>query len=638
MPGVTLEIKFGSPLHDRILKGVRERVQASRTKYSNIHAKWKEAEERTIAYLPEREIDASRRATREAGKPTYTTIQIPYSYAVLMASHTYWTTVFMSRAPVLQFTGRHGESQQQIQAVEAMIDYQVQVGQMLVPWYIWLLDAGKYGAGVVGQYWTEESSIVSSITEEEEKLLGVLPTGRMKRIKRTQKVPGYVGNKVYNVKPYYFFPDPRVPLYRFQEGEFCAVYVELGWNTMLRREDQGLYTNIQEARKHSTGGTREEGGSDQFVVPEASDYESDGSEGKEGLQAGRVVPAYECHIELVPDAWGLGTGKMPEKWVFTVTKDYKVVLGAQPLGAYHNKFQFQVLEFEPEGYALVNRGIPEILKPVQNTMDWLINSHFYNVRKVLNDQFIVDPSRVVMKDFNNPLPGKAIRLKPEAYGTDVRTAVTQLQVNDVTRANVGDLEMMFNIGQRVIGVSEQMLGAMQQGGRKTAAEIRTSSTFGISRLKTISEYFSAMGWAPMSQMLVQNSQQYYDMERKFRIVGDLALEAGQNFVTVDPEAIQGFFDFVPVDGTLPVDRFAQANLWQQLFGQMRNFPQVMQTYDMGRIFAWVAQLSGLKNINQFKVQVVPDALAAAQGQQGNTVPIRANAQEPGQIPNLGPTG
>ena len=335
---------------------------------------------------------------------------------------------------------------------------------------------------------------------------------------------------------------------------------------------------------------------------------------------------------------------MPEKWVFTVTTDWEVVLGAQPLGALHNKFPFSVMEMEPEGYALAGRGISDILEPVQNTMDWLINAHFYNVRKALNDQFVIDPSRIEMKDFQDPLPGGGIRLSPNAYGSDVKTAIQQLQVVDITRAHLSDINHMVEVGQRAIGVNDQILGALGTGGgRKTATEVRTSSTFGINRLKTIAEFGSAMGWTPMSQMMVQNTQQYYDLERKFRIVGDLAQEAGEQFMNVDAESIQGFYDFVPVDGTLPADRFAQANLWRELINQMRQFPELAQQYDVGRIFAWVAQLAGLKNINQFKIQFAPDDVLQRQAQAGNVVAGPGANPAPGgglggQVSGVGPTG
>jgi hypothetical protein len=344
---------------------------------------------------------------------------------------------------------------------------------------------------------------------------------------------------------------------------------------------------------------------------------------------------------LVPSEWGLGKTDFPEKWVFTVNANRTVLIGARPLGALHNKFPFDIMELEPEGYALFNRSFTEVLQPVQDTMDWLLNSHFYNVRKTINNQMIVDPSRVVMKDVLDPRAGGVFRLRPAAYGTPVDQAIKQLQVTDVTRGNLADMELMNQIGQRTTGVSDQIMGQVNAGGRKTATEVRTSTTFGINRLKTNAEYFSAMGWSPLAQKMVQNSQQYYDGEKKFKIVGDLITEAGQQFIEVNPENITGFYDFVPVDGTLPIDRFAQANLWRSMLGDMRNLPEVLMQYDIGRIFAWVAKLAGLKNIEQFRTQIVPDAQLAAQAQAGNIVPVpqpNATPTEPGQVANLGQTG
>jgi hypothetical protein len=218
-------------------------------------------------------------------------------------------------------------------------------------------------------------------------------------------------------------------------------------------------------------------------------------------------------IELIPKEWQLGGSDWPEKWVFTCTQDFATLIGAEPHGAFHAKFPYQVLPLEPEGYGLTTRGLPEILTPVQNTVDWLINSHFYNVRAVLNNRYVVDPSRVVMKDVLDPLPGGIIRLKPEAYGQPTRDVVSQLPTADITQGHMADLPAIIGIGERTVGVNDQVMGMLESGSnRKTATEVRTSTSFSINRLKTIAEFASASAFEPASQMLVQNSQQYYDME------------------------------------------------------------------------------------------------------------------------------
>lgn len=655
MPSLTIDIKQGSPLANRILHAVRDRVQASKTAYEKRHTEWRKQEDNALAYLHEREIDRQRRYKRElGGKPELTTIKIPYSYGVLMASHSYWATVFMGRSPVNQFSGRHGESAQQIQALEALIDYQANVGEMLVPWYLWLLDVGKFGLGVVSIDWVDEYSIVSRI-EEKPILFAGLEIGKGKKQKVNSRVPGYSGNRITNIRPYDFYPDPRVPARFFQKGEFCAFYVEMGWNTILKRADQGYYTQdaVDKLRKNmptgegvyagvDNSGVTDSGrvqGSDRVDLPSNVSFDIDKdlsnnfTHRKKSNWRNSLIKGYECCIELVPRDWGLGGNSYPEKWMFTTTLDYTTVLGAQPLGANHDRFPAAVLEYEPEGYALNSRSIGEVLEPINDTMDWLLNSHLYNVRKALNTQVVVDPSQVILADLENPLPGGAIRMSPAAYGRDPRAVLNQLPITDVTRGHLSDLSAIQSIGQRTVGVNEQLMGHAALTGRRSAAEVRTSTGFGVNRLKTVSEFFSAMGWAPMAQMLVQNSQQYYDAEKKFRIVGQLAQQAGQEFIDVTPEKILGFYDFVAVDGTQPIDRIAQAQLWNNLFAQLRNFPQVLQQYDMGKIFEWVAQLAGLKNISQFRIDLQPDALLAQQAQQGNVVPLGGRAAEqavPGQ--------
>jgi hypothetical protein len=134
---------------------------------------------------------------------------------------------------------------------------------------------------------------------------------------------------------------------------------------------------------------------------------------------------------------------------------------------------------------------------------------------------------------------------------------------------------------------------------------------------------SAMGFSPHSQKLVQNSQQFYDAELKLKIVGDLSLAAGPNFLNVTSEMIGGFFNFSPVDGTLPVDRTAQANLWKDIMSNLRMMPpQVTMGFDWTKIFSWVGSLAGLKNINQFKIQVMqPGQDMTNQVQAGNVIPM-----------------
>ena len=632
-PGV-FNIPFGKKHHAKIMSEFDKRWKAAKEAQDLRTVKWQESEDTFMMYIPEADLDNARKRNRQKGKPSYVNINIPYSYAMLLTSHTYYTSVFLARDPVLQVRGRHGEAQNAEMAMESLLDYQLNTGENTPPLYIWLLDVGKYGHGVLGQYWDKEEITTSQWKEVPETFLGVPIPGKFKKVMASSTSFGYVGNKLYNIRPHDFFTDPRYPVYRFQDGEFCIVYDKVGWHKLVEGHGQGKYYNLDYVKScGSVGSADQDRGSTRVQLP------LDGAQVNLYENAPSTVELYEFHWQIIPRDWGLGNGTKPEKWVFTIANK-KAIISAQPLGLLHGKFPFDVLQFEIDGYSLQSRGMMEILDPLNKTMEWLVNSHFYNVRASLNNQLVYDPSKIYAKDLESTEPGFMVRLKPAGYGGDIRQMVAQLPVQDVTRANLADTDIVGSMAQRIMGVNDNIMGMVNSGGRKTATEVRSSSTFGINRLKTNCEWFSATGFSPMSAKMISSTQQLMDIERQYRIVGDQAQWMGR-YIQITPDMIQGAFDFVPVDGTMPVDRFAQANLWQQMFGTMSKVPQIMQGYDVGRIFAFVAQLAGLKNINQFRINVVPDG-TMPQGvpvNAGGSLPAgRSNFNEPGQIPGMGSTG
>lgn len=415
--------------------------------------------------------------------------------------------------------------------------------------------------------------------------------------------------------------------------------INLLWTDLVMGEADGKYINVEEVRKRRLQKwirTQEQVGNQHYPENDAGGANMDMDMNDTGTLEGE-----EMVIMIQPSMWGLGKSKYPEKWVFTIIED-EIVIGCRPLGAYHGRFPYSILEYEMDGGLLFKRGVHEILKPMDDTLNWLVNTHFFNIRRVLNDNLVVDPSRIVMKDLMNNKPGKLIRLKRSAYGEDVRSAVHQLQVTDVTQQHLVDTRLINELAHKMVGVNDNIMGTVHPGGRKTATEIRSSSTFGINRLKTNSEYYSASGWTDNFDMMLSNTQQYYDQEKIFKIAGELGGELQNRPIT--PEDIAGFYDFVPVDGTMPIDRFAQANLWKELFIAISSLEGLANEFDLSKIFAYTAQLAGAKNINQFKVQVVPDEEISRGVERGNLRRINpgggtgGGSEEPGRLPNAGQVG
>ena len=241
-------LKYGSNKHTEILTALRNRIDKGAEAVNKKAGDYATDEDRYMAYMKLSDADKLREEKRTAGDPQFITLAVPYSFAMLMSWHTYITSVFLSRNPVLQFMGRHGETEQQIQAVEAIMDYQTLVGEHLVPYYIWILDAGKYGVGIIGNYWDVDYVQVSEIVEESVTMLGVPILGQKKKIKKTRRTLAYEGNKLFNVRPQDWFYDSRVSMMNFQQGEYCGRYCDIGWNTLIKRGELKQYYNVDALR------------------------------------------------------------------------------------------------------------------------------------------------------------------------------------------------------------------------------------------------------------------------------------------------------------------------------------------------------------------------------------------------------
>lgn len=620
---LSIELKYGTEAHSKILDAVKDRKTFSEKKMNQFHMQWNDADDSMRAYIHERDVDKKRKdKKRFEGEVDFVTLEVPYTYAIIMTAHTYYTSVILSRTPVWQFTGRHGETQDAVMAVEAVMDYQLKSGFQLPVLYNWLYDMSRYSLGIVGCYWEREEKIVCSYSMQQKTLLGV-PFGGQEKVKKEEILPGYIGNKLFNVRPYDFYPDPRVPLWRFQDGEFAIHETSEGYHSLIAsaHTNPGYYINLAELGN---------------VMRNRVDDRSQGSSrvelplqpGESGTAPGPgFLKITDAYIKLIPKVWGLGTSNRVEVWCFQIAEN-EVVISAKPLGLYHNKFPFALMEGNFGSEEFAKFGMLEIIKPLTDILTWLVNSHFYNVRRILNNQLVVDPSKVTMKDLTKP-GQRVIRLKPNAMGTDVRTAVHQLTQVDVTRSHMGDVAFIEQMIQRVSSVVDNVMGMVNQSGRKTATEVRNSTGWSTSRLKTPVEYNSSLGLDPLAQMMLSNTQQLMDMDRKYAVVGNTA-ESAQRFLNAGPEQIAGDYDFVAVDGTLPVDRLAQANFWKELLMSMAKAPNIAMAWDINGMLAQAMKLQGERNIDRFRIQVAPaNADLANEAKKGNVIPLGGQSGRPG---------
>ena len=98
-------------------------------------------------------------------------------------------------------------------------------------------------------------------------------------------------------------------------------------------------------------------------------------------------------------------------------------------------------------------------------------SHAENVRRTLNNQFVVDPSLIEIADLLQPQPGLLVRLRREAQGRpgSMEQAVKQLPILDVTKTHMQDMASAIDLMQRVSAAPENLQGVLAKG-EKTLGE------------------------------------------------------------------------------------------------------------------------------------------------------------------------
>jgi hypothetical protein len=235
-----------------------------------------------------------------------------------------------------------------------------------------------------------------------------------------------------------------------------------------------------------------------------------------------------------------------------------------------------------------------------------------------------------MTSFKDGRPGKLIKLKPSAVGRDVRTVIQQLQMYDATAQHVTDIEVLRRLGDTISAVNDNLRGVQQAGGRKTATEVRTATENGASRLVMQARLISSQAMVDQAEQMCINMQQLTTEPFFMKVVGP---EGMDKLMQIGPENLIGDFNFPVTDGTLPLDKIAILDVWKEIFQIVATNPMLQQQYDLSQIFDFVAELSGARNLDKFKMAPpmgmpgmppgMPGDPNAMQGQAeaGNVVPI-----------------
>jgi len=426
----------------------------------------------------------------------------------------------------------------------------------------------------------------------------------------------FAGNSVSSVDPYAFAPDPRVPLHQCNiRGDFMFTEESIS-GSILRDLEKGnsgfkwIETALRTAKRASTRGTSSTENSRRIRI---------GERGENVITPNNVVnfhSVFEGTVRLIPRDWKLGDSDRSELWKFAWMEGQ--IIQAEPLGMIHQQHPMFVTEPASFGHDFMSVSMHDMIGPFQDILSWLVSSRMENVRTSINNQFVMDPSRIEVNDIRQSPIGRIIRMKQQAQGLPVRESIMQLLVNDVTQGHVGDIQTMRILADTITGVNDNMRGIQTAGGRRSATEARMSMQAGANRLSQFAIRVSAQGMQPLAQQMISNVQQFMPEKMWIETTGD---DGQPNSLSITPDMLVGSFNFQISDGSLPYDKTAELETWKEILFGVAKEPELRQEFSIGQIFRHVAELGGAKNIDSFKKQALPPSTNTLNG-----APMIAGAQ------------
>ena len=642
-----LDLRPGGKLHNYIRDMVLERARLAERFMTQRHDKWRMIDHTLTAYIP---LDAYERALKDEDVRAPVSIMVPESYATLETVLTYNMLAF-SRPPLFKYKGVGPEDQIGSILLERIVQQQVKRGKALLALHHQLRDAFSYGIGILHAKWcTKKGKRIVNKPAGYYDLSGAFVQDGTDRILEAYTM--YEGTVLDCIDPYCYLPDPDAPIAEPQKAEFLGWKEQTSYIKVLSEESESgsvLFNCRYLAELQGTS----------CIYPSdpSGRQENSTTNRRDTSGATRPIDRIWMYIDLIPAEHGLGDGDEPEKWLFCVAGD-EIVTACWPTELIHNMFPVAVCAPESGGHEQTPISRLEIVYGLQEVINFYYNSHVFNVRKALNNNFVVDPKIINVNDLTRRGAGKIIRTRRVVWGRGVKDGIEQLKVDDVTSGHMQDLLQTREIMKNSSGAVDSLQGVQRtRGERVTAAESTATRGSALSRLQKATMIISLQSMEDVGLFYAYHTQQFMSQDTYVQMAGrmqevlmmEYGIPMGNGQVVgpdgmpmpeqmlVTPYDLNVGFDVSVLDasfenGDSPED-------WALVMDKIAQHPELSMTMDITRIMLHVLRLMTKQDGHEFLRKgivpgqmpelaptVMPDQQIAEQEQAGNIVPIARGQQ------------
>jgi len=592
-----------SNFHEALLKEVKGKMSISRRKMQEYYSRWdlNEAVYRGELELSEADLKALKRKEPVRIIDPLTHSQVNTFVAIVYSLYT-------QRPELFEIEGTGPEDHNPAKIIESLIsrdiDYNNFKGSILGQV---LRSIGKRGLGVLKYYWYEDCSYEEE--EPKDDLLGQIAEGfglETKPKDNYVKYSQFRGNKIENQDPYRFFPDPRVPLSRFQEGEFCGSEDEYSYIYLKRREYEGRYAGVEFIKDINLENREDPYAGRRISFQKQVDYLiSTGTGGGDKPQLPIIVS--QVQIDIIPSEYELSDGsklgkeKYPIKYLVEYANDQRII-NVERLP--YNRFTYEIGQYLEDESEYVGQGLSDVLEPLQDLISWLINTRITNIRKVIQTKLIVDPIALDIDDLTERRP--VIKMTPAATGRDIRTFIHQLQMSDVTVNNISDVGLLRGIAKEATGISDNLIGQFSSG-RRSSQEAGNVQQNAMARIKIHADGIWDTMMKPLCRGMIYNHRRFLTEPMLLKVRGLHNVDpqtgkltpAAQTLLQVTRDEIEGSYDLKIYEGTTPSERAQRAaQVFEMIKIALQNPEEFLQIFNINPVLLakeWL-YLTGAENL------------------------------------------
>lgn len=581
--------------HAALLKEGKRLINISRSEMSKNYTKW---DQNDAVFRSRRASDKEDRSAVDKGQPQKMIVGLTQAQVMTFVAFCVMGVTQNQRFFELEPVG--SEDNPLREPMELILERDTRKNHWSTFLVQFFLDIGKFAIGAAEICYKEDYRYIR--LPQTETTADAFGGQSEKTTDSWVKIPTFCGNRVVNISPYRFYPDTRVPLPRYQEGEFCGS--EDFWSlSSLQSDASGLFNldvipkmdNKQiETRKKITRG--DWSGFELRENPQVSTNDPAAADVNAYVKSGSVAVT-KIVLDMIPAEFTvqgkkavLGPEKFPVRYILWYGND-ATILKFEEATYLHHQFPYILGEFLPDQHQTINEGLADNCDQVTSLITWLINAHVTSVRSTIDSKFIVDPAGIDIKSLESRSP--YIFLRKNASQTGIDRYIKQFQVTDVTQMFMDDAGKLKTLLEAITGFSEMMQG-QSSAGRRSATQDRVVAQSGSARGKCTLMGIWDLAFEPLGKQLLINNRQEMDFDTFSRIVGkvptdkinpdtQMAWTSEELYALfhADPLTLATDEQFFTFDGTLPSEKSYLAQSLQEILMQMLQNPQIAAVMGYG---------------------------------------------------------